>query len=73
MDYKISIIPVFIRAKSPEELVQKMMMTNEANQKKYNYMNPIKDGKGWVVWYYADPFTDKHIDGLKPADPLEGL
>lgn len=62
--FKPSLIPVCLKAKTPEELTRKMLATNALNSKMYNYQTPAKVGKEWVVWYYADVFSDKHIDGL---------
>ena len=44
-----------------------MLATNALNGKMYNYMTPARVGKQWVVWYYADIFSDKHVDGALEA------
>ena len=31
-----------------------MWGNNIINNRAYNYMSPLKDGKKWVVWFYAD-------------------
>ena len=56
-------VMVFIEAPNKLELIQKQVATNLLNQKMYNYTTPMKDGKKWVCWYFADVFNDKHIDG----------
>lgn len=30
------------------------VLTNHTNGKSFNYQTPMKDGKKWVVWFYAD-------------------
>jgi hypothetical protein len=47
-------IPVFLEAPSKLELLQLMWGNNAINGRAYNYMSPLKDGKRWVVWFYAD-------------------
>lgn len=68
---KIQNIPVYIDADSKDELIKKMLSNNLINQKVYNYQTPVKEGRKWVVWYYADVYNDKHVDKLKmPSDPV---
>ncbi len=67
-------IPVYLEAKNKDDLVKKMLSNNMLNGKIYNYQTPYKDGKKWVVWYYAEVNKDKHIDKIKfPGDPLEEI
>lgn len=47
-------IPVFLEAKTRVELMRLMWGNNIINNRAYNYMSPLKDGKKWVVWFYAD-------------------
>ena len=61
---KINIVPLFLTAKSKEELLEKMIKNNMINGKAYNYMPPSKEGSEYVVWYYGDPFNDKNIEGV---------
>ena len=58
---KTTIVPVFIEAKSPEALIEKMMTNNHINGKAYNYFQVMKDGKRWLAWYYGDPFNDRKV------------
>lgn len=60
--YSPSLIPVYIEAKTKDELMKKMFQTNLLNGKMYNFQTPMKDGKKWVVWYYADITRDQHLD-----------
>lgn len=61
-EISITLVPVFIEASSKEELIAKMVATNNMNGKRYNYMPPLKEGNKWVVWYYADVETDKNLE-----------
>ena len=70
--FKASNIPVYISAKSKDELIEKMLKTNLINAKGYNYMAPQREGNSWVVWYYADVYNDKHVDGAFPEGGLDG-
>jgi hypothetical protein len=47
-------IPIYLEASTKEELMGLMWANNAINSRAYNYMNPFKDGKKWVVWFYAD-------------------
>ena len=47
-------IPIFLEADSMKTLVGLMWANNVINGKGYNYMSPLKDGKKWIVWFYAD-------------------
>jgi hypothetical protein len=51
---KTSIIPIYLEAQKKDELMQLMYANNAINGRAFNYMNPIRDGKKWVVWFYAD-------------------
>ena len=72
---KYSLIPVFIDSESKEELIKKMFLTNQLNGKKYNYMQPMKEGNSWVVWFYADIENYKTVDGLteEEIDVVKGM
>ncbi len=59
---KTSVIPIYLEASKKEDLMRLMYANNVANGYAYNYMNPIKDGKRWVVWFYAD------VDNYKKPD-----
>lgn len=51
---KSAVIPVYLESSTKEGLMRLMYANNFANGRAFNYMNPIKDGKKWVVWFYAD-------------------
>ena len=59
-----SLIPLFLEAESKEELIKNMLLNNKVNAKKFNYMQPVLEGKVWVVWFYAD------IENYTPIDNL---
>lgn len=70
-DTKINNIPVYLEASSKRELIEKMLKNNMLNGKVYNYQTPVKEGRNWVVWFFADVFNDKHVDNLSlPKDPV---
>jgi len=41
-------------ASDPLDVTKKCMAINHVNRKEYEYMQPIKDGSSWVVFFYAD-------------------
>ncbi len=47
-------IPVCLEASDKKALMELMWGNNVINGRAYNYMSPLKDGKKWVVWFYAD-------------------
>lgn len=49
---------VWVEATSKENLVALQRYTNQINMRAFNYVNPYKDGKKWIVWFYADPTRD---------------
>lgn len=51
---KLSLIPLFIEASTREELILLMIANNSINSQAFNYFEPKKDGKKWVVWFFAD-------------------
>lgn len=72
---KLNIVPLFLVAKTKEELVAKTIKNNAVNGKAYNYMNPMLISGEWVVWYYGDPFNDFSVDamGKNPLDEMETI
>ena len=64
MSNELGLIPIYIEAKSKDELVEKMLVNNHANSRKFNYMSPMREGKIWVVWFYADIENYSHPDSL---------
>jgi hypothetical protein len=49
-----TLIPVYIEASSKQNLIQLMLYTNRVNSRSFNYQTPMKEGKKWVVWFFAD-------------------
>ena len=47
-------VNIFLKANSPEELVRIQLANNALNGMQYKYQTPMKDGKSWVVWFFAD-------------------
>jgi hypothetical protein len=56
----IDLIPLFITAKTKEELVRKMFLNNIKRGKHLKYFQIEKIGKQWIAWYYdkLDAFKD---------------
>jgi len=50
----LELIPIYLDSESKDGLVRLMYLNNQINSAKFNYMSPVKDGKGWCVWFYAD-------------------
>lgn len=50
----LSLVPIYLEHESKDELVRLTFLNNQINQIKFNYMSPLKDGKKWIVWFYAD-------------------
>ncbi len=61
---KLSNIPIFLEASDKKTLIGLMWANNAINGRGYNYMPPLKEGKQWVVWFYAD-ITNYIKPGLK--------
>lgn len=57
-----SLVMVYLEANSKEELIKKQFLNNNLNGMSFNYAPPMKDGKKWVVWYYADIFKVKRLE-----------
>ena len=47
-------VNIFLRAKTPEDLVKIQVANNIVNGIQYKYQTPMKDGAMWVVWFFAD-------------------
>jgi len=52
----LELIPVFLRAADEFKLIELMVLNNQLNQMKYNYIEaPKQEKKGtWIAWFYAD-------------------
>jgi len=46
-------VPIFLVAKTKNELISKMLRNNLINGTEYNY-TIIKDGNKWSAWYNED-------------------
>lgn len=60
MSTRSSLIPDFLKARSPQGLRRLMFLKNTKDGKQYNYFSIQFVGDGWVAWYYrdlADNFT----------------
>ena len=62
-------VQVYLKAKTEDELIEKQFLNNVENGKSYNYHPPMKDGKFWYVWYYADITSDKRLDHGNSTKP----
>lgn len=62
-------------ASNKDNLSKLMLMNNTMNSTAFNYHPPMKDGRKWVVWFYAD--LSKHKipkeTDLKQMEALDGL
>lgn len=47
-------VPLFVRAETPEELVQAMCQLNADNSITYKYFSMYFDGKNHIGWYHGD-------------------
>lgn len=46
-------VPLFVKAKKPEQLIVEMHRNNTKRGKQYDY-KIVHDGKLWYAWYTAD-------------------
>lgn len=49
--------PLYIEAKTKDELVKAMLINNMAHSAHFRYFDIQKDGSKWVAWFYADGTT----------------
>jgi hypothetical protein len=65
MAEKTNMIPLSLEADSREELSTAMLKNNMQHGYHFKYFNIMKDGKKWIVWYYAiiNPLLDNKIIG----------
>jgi len=47
-------IPMFVKAKSEDELSKKCYLNNLKNDKMFEYFSITKSGSNWVAWFHAD-------------------
>lgn len=69
-------VNIFLRAQTPEDLVELQIMNNMLNGVHYNYQTPMYDGSEWYVWFFADvkrwndprDIDDESMSFLRGAD-----
>lgn len=61
MDYNPNLVNIYLEASDKDELIKMQLMNNMINNKAYNYQTPYKDGKKWVVWFFADPTDTQQV------------
>lgn len=59
-------VPLFLKAKKPEQLIALMHKNNAKRGKEFQYQI-VHDGKDWFAWYYQNL-----IDDLKTASRNKG-
>jgi len=47
-------VKVFLKAKSEIDLIDMQLKTNIFNDMMYDYGTPQKQGKEFIVWFFAD-------------------
>ncbi|MEE8598224.1 MAG: hypothetical protein V3S69_01665 [Dehalococcoidales bacterium] len=55
-------------ASDPLDITKKCLAINHANIKEYEYMQPIKEGSGWIVFFYGDALEFKFPPGVGGKD-----
>lgn len=60
---QVNAIPLYIEANNKEDLIKKMLDNNREHSSHFKYFDIQKDGKKWVVWFYAivNPLENKII------------
>lgn len=53
MDKNTNKVKLFIRAKTPEEMVANQIANSRLHNTQFTY-EVMKDGDGWIAWYQAD-------------------
>ena len=49
-----NLVNIYLEASNKDNLVKLQVLTNGLNGRAYNYQTPYKDGKKWIVWFFAD-------------------
>ena len=57
-----NLVNIYIEASTKDNLIKLQAMNNMVNAKAYNYQTPYKDGKKYVVWFYADFTNHRYVD-----------
>ncbi|NQX99772.1 MAG: hypothetical protein HRT70_01315 [Flavobacteriaceae bacterium] len=50
----LELVPIYLESDSKDELVRLMVINNQLNGQKFNYMSPMLENNMWVVWFFAD-------------------
>lgn len=53
-DANLELIQIYLDGNTKDDIVRLQYINNQINRIKYNYTTPMKDGKKWLVWFYAD-------------------
>lgn len=69
MSDRVTVLPIYLQAKTKDELIAKMIKNNLGKGKHFKYFSPIKDGSNWVVWYYADVKDEMIREAINVAKP----
>jgi hypothetical protein len=68
MSINLTNVNIFLRANSPEELIELQLINNALNGVHYNYQTPIYDGTSYIVWFFADVKKWQDPTGLGPDE-----
>ena len=63
-----SLIPLYLEASSKDDLIKMMLLNNKINARKFNYMQPMSEDGGWVVWFFADIENYTPINNLSKEE-----
>lgn len=80
-------VPIYLTASSRDNLILLMEATNQLNYRSFNYMQPVKEGDEYVVWFYGNRerdiiVTEDQLDqipseigllDIKPSNNVEGV
>jgi len=53
-DANLELVQVYMDSTTKDGIIKLQYLNNVLNRKKYNYTTPMKDGKTWIVWFFAD-------------------
>lgn len=51
---KATEIPLYLEAKTKNELIKKMLENNYKFNSHFMYSTPVKEGNKYITWFYAD-------------------
>jgi len=72
MEFNKNRTQVWLDAPSKQVLVFRMSELINNNLKAYNFSTPMRDGKVWITWYYADISRDMTWDKKPLISILKG-